>query len=112
MKRSLMRWALTLEGPVSVPDGAGGAIAGWQARGVVHASLEPLTGREALAGAAGVSRVPYRIIVAAAPEGAPSRPGPRDRFRHGTRVFEILAVSAVGAAGQFLECRAIEEVTV
>ena len=85
---------------------------GWVAVGSVFARLEAMSGREALASEAGVSRVPYRITVPAAPFGAPSRPTARQRFRHGARIFEIVAVRETGQARQFLECHAIEETTV
>lgn len=113
MKRSDLRWPLILEDPVETPDGAGGVtISGWVAKGSVFARIEALTGRELLTGSAGVSRVPYRIIVPAAPTGAPSRPTPRQRFRYGLRIFEILAVKELSGARQYLECQAIEETTV
>jgi head-tail adaptor len=113
MKRSQMRWALVLETRDEVADGAGGvATTGWVAVGSVFARLEAMSGREALASEAGVSRVPYRITVPAAPFGAPSRPTARQRFRHGARIFEIVAVRETGQARQFLECHAIEETTV
>ena len=107
-----MRGALTLQTPIRVPDGAGGSTMSWQSRGVIHACLEAMTGRERVEGAVGVSRVPYRITIPAAPPGAPSRPGPRDRFLHGNRVFDIITVSEADDTARFLECRAIEEVTV
>ncbi|QIE41644.1 head-tail adaptor protein [Rhodobacteraceae bacterium SC52] len=112
MKRSQLRWLVTLEEQVVEPDGAGGNVSVWRAKGAHYACLEPLTGRELLDGAAGVSRVPFRVTVAGAPYGAPSRPHPKDRFRHGTRIFDIIAVSEADPAGRFVECRAIEEVTV
>lgn len=112
MKRSQLRWLVTLEEQVVVPDGAGGNVATWQTKGTHYACLEPLTGREFLDGSAGVSRVPYRVTVPGAPYGAPSRPHPKDRFRHGTRIFNIVTVSEADAVGRFVECRTIEEVTV
>ncbi|NJS38774.1 MAG: head-tail adaptor protein [Rhodobacteraceae bacterium] len=54
--------------------------------------------------------VPYRITVRAAPTGAVSRPKAGQRFREGTRLFPILAVTEADPYGRFLTCFAREEV--
>ena len=54
MKRSQLRWLVTLEEQVVEPDGAGGNVSVWRAKGAHYACLEPLTGRELLDGAAGI----------------------------------------------------------
>jgi head-tail adaptor len=53
----------------------------------------------------------YRIVVRAAPPGAPSRPQAGQRFREGGRLFAIRAVAEAGGAGRFLVCFAEEEVS-
>jgi hypothetical protein len=53
--------------------------------------------------------VPYRITVRAAPYGAPSRPAAGQRFREGTRIFQINAVAEQGVDALFLTCFAEEE---
>jgi hypothetical protein len=58
-----------------------------------------------------VAAIPLRIIVRAAPEGAPSRPLPEQRFRAGQRVFRILAVSEADTGARYLTCFAQEEVS-
>jgi head-tail adaptor len=51
----------------------------------------------------------YRITVRAAPQGAPSRPKPSQRFRDGARIFSIDAVTESDPGGRFLVCFATEE---
>lgn len=53
--------------------------------------------------------MPYRIILRAAPEGAPSRPIPGQRFRQGNRLFAIAAVTETDVKGGHLTCFATEE---
>ncbi len=101
---------LTLERPDRVPDGAGGFSETWQVLGILWAEIRPGSGREREGEFLTVSRVPYRITVRAAPAGAPSRPRPEQRFREGTRLFRILAVSENDTRGHYLTCFAEEEV--
>lgn len=102
--------SLVLEAPVQVSDGAGGYTRNWQPLGVLWAQVKAGSGREAAAFAVTVSRVPYRIVVRAAPDGAPSRPVAGQRFREGARIFNIQAVAEKDAQGRFLTCHAQEEV--
>ena len=100
---------LSLEERLRTPDGAGGFSETWQALGLIWAELKAGTGREAGIDFATLSRVPYKITVRAAPYGAASRPKADQRFRDGTRVFSILAVTEAGTDGRYLICNAVEE---
>ncbi|MBT0957063.1 head-tail adaptor protein [Alphaproteobacteria bacterium KMM 3653] len=100
---------LALEAPVRVPDGAGGYLTSWGLQGYIWGLLTPGTGREGLDAGLTQSEVPYRITVRAAPHGAPARPKAEQRFRLGTRVFHITAVTDSDAAGRYLTCHAREE---
>lgn len=102
---------LELQDPQRVSDGAGGFTEAWATLGTVWAELRPGTGRETGGAIVSVSRVPYRIFVHGAPVGAPSRPKPGQRFRDGTRVFDILAVTETDAQARHLTCFAEEEVS-
>jgi head-tail adaptor len=55
--------------------------------------------------------VTCRITVRGAPVGAEQRPRPDQRFRDGSRLFRILAVTERDAAGRYLLCFAREEGT-
>lgn len=101
---------LVLEAPVRVPDGAGGAIRSWSTLGELWADLRPRTGRERAEAGAAISTMGYRIIVRGAPEGSLQRPAPDQRFRDGTRVYLIRAVTEHDPAGRYLTCFADEEV--
>ncbi|MCB2110652.1 head-tail adaptor protein [Albidovulum sp.] len=101
---------LTLEEAQRLPDGAGGQTLSWVALGTLWARLDPGTGRERAGEFATLSSVPYRITVRAAPQGAPSRPKPDQRFRDGARIFRILAVTEDDAGAHYLTCFAQEEV--
>lgn len=101
---------LVLEDPVRVLDGAGGHTETWTVLGTLWASIKPGNGRETRSEFLTLSRVPYRIIVRASPEGSPSRPKPEQRFREGMRLFRILAVSEYDPGAHYLTCHAIEEV--
>ncbi len=52
----------------------------------------------------------YRILVRGAPPGSPSRPRAEQRFRDGSRVFDILTVVDQAPDGRFLEIQAEEGV--
>ncbi|MEQ8876919.1 MAG: head-tail adaptor protein [Phycisphaerales bacterium] len=112
MERVRLNRKLVLEGAERVADGAGGWGESWAALGTLWADVRARTGRDARGEAAKVSVAPCRIIVRAAPVGAPSRPVPGQRFRDGTRVFAIQAVAEADGSGRYLTCFAEEEVAV
>ncbi|SIO10879.1 head-tail adaptor [Rhodovulum sp. ES.010] len=101
---------MVLEAPERAPDGAGGFRETWVALGVLWAEIKPRTGRESSGQELTLARVPYRIVVRGAPQGAESRPAPGQRFREGGRLFHIRAVTEADARGQYLTCFAEEEV--
>ena len=101
---------LTLEAAVRIADGAGGQSETWTVLGTLWGQVVAGTGRETAAQFVTVSTVPYRITVRAAPEGDPARPKPDQRFRDGSRVYRILAVSEADAQGRYLRCHTREEV--
>ena len=72
--------------------------------------MDAQPGREVFVGGRPRARVGYRILVRAAPVGAPSRPRPEQRFREGPRVFDIVSVAEHDAAGRYLEIIAQEGV--
>jgi head-tail adaptor len=109
MKLPQLNRALTLEGPVTVPDGAGGYTKSWTVLGTLWAEITAGSGRDTAGEDVTLSTVPYRITVRAAPVGAPSRPIPEQRLREGTRVFRILAVTERDLDARFLTCFAREE---
>lgn len=109
MSARARRWPLVLERAARVADGAGGVVTTWTPQGTIWADVAIAAGREALVGERGASVQEYRVTVAAAPPGAPSRPTAQDRFRHGGRIFHILSVGEVDAKGRLLRCRTREE---
>lgn len=111
MKPPVLNRKLTLETPERVADGAGGYVTTWVALGEHWAEIRPGTGRDRALEVMTVARVPLRITLRAAPEGAPSRPRPEQRFREGARIFRILAVTEADAGGRYLTCFAQEEVS-
>ena len=102
---------LVLEKAARTPDGAGGYFETWEALGVIWADVAPRAGREMAGADITISRMSYRITVRGAPQGAPSRPEPGQRFRDGARVFHIRAVSEASPSARFLICFADEEVS-
>ncbi len=101
---------LTLEDPVKTPDGAGGFSVTWTALGDIFASVQLRSGRERAGNSVSLASVTYKIILRAAPVGAPSRPLPGQRFTDGAQVFEIEAVAEFDARGRYLIAFAKEEV--
>ncbi len=100
---------LVLEESQRIADGAGGFSVVWAALGTLWAEVVPGAGRDAPGEEFTLARVPYRITVRGAVQGAASRPKPDQRFRDGARVFHILAVTERDAMGQHLTCFAREE---
>lgn len=102
---------LVLETKRATPDGAGGYDVVWDEQGVLWADVSPRSGREDFIGAQDRPRVKYRILVRAAPVGAPSRPRSDQRFREGARIFDILTVAERDPAGRYLEIIAEEGIS-
>ncbi len=110
MSAPVLNRRLVLEAPVRTADGAGGYATGWTVLGEVWAAIEAGAAREAAGIATAVSRSTYRLTLRAAPVGSASRPGPDQRFREGTRIFRVLAVTEAGGDGRYLSCLVQEEV--
>lgn len=111
MKLPHLTRKLILEAPERVPDGAGGFTQVWVTLGEHWAEISAGTGREGAGEFLTLSAVPYRIIVRAAPVGADARPRPEQRFRDGSRLFVINAVTEHDPRGHYLVCFAREEAT-
>lgn len=100
---------LVLEGPLGVPDGAGGFAQSWVPLGTHWADVRIRSGRERTRSTGTVSALELHIIVRAAPVGSPQRPVAEQRFREGDRFYAITAVADYDEAGQYLKCISEEE---
>jgi len=109
MRAPRLNRKLVLEAPGRLPDGAGGFAESWVARGTLWAQVTAGSGAERSGEDVRLSRSRLRIVVRAAPSGAPSRPGPEQRFREGIRVFRILSVAEFSPDTRYLICHAEEE---
>jgi len=105
-----LKRALVLEGVVRTPDGAGGFTEAWAALGTLYAEVLPGSGSDLLGEERMLSAVPYRVTVRGTPPGSPSRPKAGQRFREGTRLFLIQAVTERDPDGRYLTCFSREEV--
>ncbi len=103
---------LTLEAEESTPDQSGGFTSSWQQIGTLWAEIKPKTGREARGPNTPVSKVGYVIHVRGAPDGAPSRPQPGQRFSGHGRIYVIEAVTEYDPDGRFLTCHTTQETVV
>lgn len=101
---------MTLEEGQSSSDGAGGSRVTWRPLGSLWAEVTPRSAREDFIAGVQWPRIRYRVLVRAAPVGAPSRPRPDQRLREGERIFDIIAVTEHDAAGMYLEITAEEGV--
>ncbi|MBV1864285.1 MAG: head-tail adaptor protein [Rhodobacteraceae bacterium] len=101
---------LELQEPERVADGAGGFSESWVKLGEVWASIDARTALGGGTAGADLSRVRYRILLRAAPQGSTARPKPGQRLAEGGRLFLIDAVSEFDRLGLYLECWAHEEV--
>ena len=110
MKAPHLNRTLVLEGVMRTPDGAGGFTEDWTALGTLWAEVLPGSGSDTLGEERMLSAVPYRITVRGTPMGSPSRPKAGQRFREGTRLFWIQAVTERDQSGRYLTCFAREEV--
>lgn len=112
MKTPRLNHKLELEDPRTFSDGSGGYIKSWQALGTLWAEISARSGRETILAGAPVSVVSYKIVVRAAPFGAPERPKPEQRFRAGAQYFLIQAVADDDADGRYITCYATQEAVV
>ena len=110
MRAPVLNRRLVLENPDRVPDGAGGFREEWRPLGELWGEIRPGSGREKVQDFAVISAVQHRVIVRAAPWGAPSRPRPDQRLREGARVLRIQAVGEHDREGRYLACFVHEEV--
>ncbi|WP_299843148.1 head-tail adaptor protein [uncultured Roseovarius sp.] len=101
---------MVLEAPNQVPDGAGGFTETWAELGSLWVELRARGGRETSGEETSLSQTGFKILVRAAPYGAPSRPSPGQRFRDGTRNFRIRSVAEFDQRGRYLSCFSDEEV--
>ncbi|MEM7718985.1 MAG: head-tail adaptor protein [Pseudomonadota bacterium] len=83
---------LELETRQRTEDGAGGFSSTWVTLGTHWGAVEPLSGRLERGEAEARSRVAYRVTLRAVPTTSPARPMAGQRFRDGTRIFEIRSV--------------------
>lgn len=100
---------LVLETAAREADGSGGYAIRWTPEGTLYAAMRARSGGTGLAEVGPESVVTWAITVRGAPEGDPRRPRPGQRFRMGTRVFQIDSAAEADAAGQWLVCTAREE---
>lgn len=110
MTPPILNRPLILESPTQVPDGAGGFTMSWTTVGTLWGEVLAGAGRDPAATEFTLSSVPYRITVRGAPVGSPRRPIPEQRFRDGTRVYHLVAVTERDRDGLYLTCFAREEV--
>ena len=101
---------LVLEAAQRTPDLAGGFATSWQPLGTLWAEIKASNGAARGANALQLSRVPLKITVRAAQAGSDARPIAGQRFREGSRVYAILAVTERDEAGRYLVCFVREEI--
>lgn len=99
---------LELEAISRTSDGAGGFSGAWVSLGTHWGAVDPITGRSERGEGRVRSRVGYRITVRAVPPASSARPKPGQRFREGSRIYDIRAVLQSGDA-RFLSCIVDEE---
>jgi len=109
MSRVRLHRRLALEAEVVTADEAGGFSRTWAARGFVWGEVAPRTGSSVAGEEVPLSRQAFQITVRGAAPGEPSRPVAGERFRDGSRVFAILAVTERDVDGRYLVCAAREE---
>ena len=112
MKRPVLTRRLTLETRQRIADGAGGFLETWASLGHLWADVTARGGKERADAAVPISATRHRIVVRAAPVGALSRPNATQRFREGSRLFAIRAVTELDAQARYLICDCEEEETV
>lgn len=94
-----MRHRVTLEAPLRVPDGAGGAIETWSTVATLWARIADRSGAEAFSADGTSGRLTHEITLRPHPDLVP-----RNRIRSVTRTYHILAVRTLGESTNRLTC--------
>ena len=100
---------LVLEARTRAGDGAGGFTTAWVPLGTHWGAVDPARGRLERGEGDARSQGAYRVTIRAVPPNSPARPNAGQRFRDGTRVFDIRAVVDASDA-RFLIAYVDEEV--
>jgi len=94
-----MRHRLALEEAAATPDGAGGSLVSWAPVAEVWAAIRPRLGAEGVEADGLMARATHEITIRFRPSVTP-----RQRFRLGTRIFDITSVIDAEEAHRFLTC--------
>jgi len=97
---------LTLEAPVEMPDGAGGAVRSYESIATLWASVVPVSAREAAEAAQRGVIVTHRISLRFFADITS-----RHRLRDGTRIFRIISLRDRDGRKRFLQIEAEERST-
>ena len=100
---------LTLETPITQPDGAGGYSHSWTVLGQLWAAVDVASGKATSGETSPITRVSYNIVVRASPDDSERRPRAGQRFREGKCLYQIKAVKQVDERAHYLSCFATEE---
>jgi SPP1 family predicted phage head-tail adaptor len=95
---------LALEGPVSVPDGQGGATLTWTETAAMWARIEPVSSALTERAGAGIGTITHRIWLRFRTDVAAGQ-----RLRKGTRLFAVKLVQDPDETGRYLTCLCEED---
>ncbi|WP_209425718.1 head-tail adaptor protein [Pararhodobacter sp. SW119] len=112
MNRYSLNRPMLLEQAQFTQDGAGGHATDWHSLGTHWTELSPGPAREVRGDIVPEGQMAFRIFLRSAPHDSPQRPRPGQRFRDGSRIFNIVAVSEADPLGAFLICHARERVPI
>lgn len=94
-----LRHRLTLEAPVRISDGAGGAFETWQSIAELFAAMRAIGGNEAVAHDRVTGRITHEFWLRPRGDLAPGL-----RIRLGARIFHIHAVLIADEHGRRMRC--------
>jgi SPP1 family predicted phage head-tail adaptor len=95
---------LVLEQRSSAPDGGGGTTETWTALGIHWVALKPTNARERQSGARSGAEVTHKGYLRAFEFNSSARPRADQRFREGSRIFAIRAVTEADDRRERLLC--------
>lgn len=104
MRRPVMNTELVLEQQQQVADGGGGYQVVWSPVGTLWAEVKSTAARERVVAGREIAELSHQIIVRGAPDDSPRRPSVQQRFRSGSRVFQIFGIANYDARGRYLSC--------